>query len=615
MRRSLISSLIVVVCLVVLGLPSFAEEPANPADKTSKHESSSSSRVSAEEVEQLRRALASQQIAMESQQKTIEELKTMVSALAQRLGTSDPHVLPTTGTQGARVQTLGYTAPSLEEAPYGTPASGQTAQTNLAPQKAPEKKPSTALEWTVGGTKIQLYGHADVSYDYVDNGITPAIEATNGLTGSNPLLTTPFILSRANNGWLGQISSNLSYFGVRGSHKINDYLTGVFQFETEISYAATPGPTSDNQCKYCLGSRDSYVGLQGSWGAVKIGKEDAPYKKTTVPLDPFYNTIGDVRSIMGNSGGDNRAEFMGRISHAIWYESPTYKGLGASILFSPGQNRSSDNGAYARAEPNCSGGNGVFVMSFQNQANVAEGGDLYTVAPTDTNPCNDGAWGNVLSTSITYRGHGLYGFGAYEHHSKVNRITDAVGVADEAAWKFGASYTYDRTGTTGSFIYEALKRYAPANAVLNERSRPLATFVALSQKLSKKDTFSVDWIHAGKTPGDPGQCALYSATSNALLGVNDCVAYQTLAGVPSTPASLLHAPNNQSNMYAAGVKHTLTRNMSTYFVYARQANHSDAHYDLGAVGHGVVVDKRDFTGKGFPGTRLQGLSGGLTFDF
>lgn len=68
-------------------------------------------------------------------------------------------------------------------------------------------------------------------------------------------------------------------------------------------------------------------------------------------------------------------------------------------------------------------------------------------------------------------------------------------------------------------------------------------------------------------------------------------------------------------MYAVGLKHTLSRNMSTYFVYARQANHADAHYDLGAVGHGIVVDKKDFLGTSFNGTRLQGLSGGLTFDF
>jgi hypothetical protein len=55
--------------------------------------------------------------------------------------------------------------------------------------------------------------------------------------------------------------------------------------------------------------------------------------------------------------------------------------------------------------------------------------------------------------------------------------------------------------------------------------------------------------------------------------------------------------------------------MSLYFVFARQANDDRAHYDLGAVGHGVTVDKYDWTGHGAEGTRLQAISAGMTYDF
>jgi predicted porin len=587
MRRCL-TAFVVLSLLAISPVALLAQVTKTPNQSVDQHAAAPASK---DEVEALRSEVA-------AQQETIEELKTMVQRLAGQQASGEPQLVNAMFVQSQQGDKL-------------PPASQPPQESKLVPGKAP--KPSNNLEWTVAGTTVQLYGHADVSYDYVDNGITRAIEATN------PLLTqSPNIVGRANNGWLGQLSSNLSYFGVRGSHKINNYLTGVFQFETEISYAATPGSTSDNQCKYCLGSRDSYVGVKGPWGAIKLGKEDAPYKRVLVPLDPFYNTIGDHRSIMANSGGDNRAEFEGRLSHSIWYESPTEHGLAAEILFSPGQNRSRDDSAYARAEPNCTGGNGVFVMSFQNQANTAEGADLYSLFGPDINPCNDGSWSNSVSAAVTYKNHGLYGFGAYEHHGSVNRTTDLVGVADEAAWRFGVSYTFEKTGTTGSFIYEDLKRYA-ANTVsaidgqpvkfpaLDERTRPLATMVVLSQKLGQKDVLSADWIHAGKSPGDPGQCV---AATGGL-----CTGFASLAGIPGTPDSLVDAVNNQSNMYAFGLKHTLSKNMSTYFVAARQANHADAHYDLGAVGHGSVVDKRDFTGKGFAGTRLQGVSGGLTFNF
>ncbi len=606
------------MCMAAVSLPGFAQEATGSANSSQPY-SSSTARASREEVQQLRSELASQNQTILEQNQTIQELKTMVQQLAQRVEAHDARVVSSSATSGAQIRTLAYDPLSpLQQPESAAPASKPSTRTSLVPEQGP--KTSNRLEWTVGGTTIQMYGHADVSYDYVDNGISPAMEATNGL------LSTPGLVARGNNGWLGQVSSNLSYFGVRGSHKINDFLTGIFQFETEVMFSDTPGSTSDLQCKYCLGSRDSFVGVRGPWGAVKFGKEDAPYKRVIVPLDPFYNTIGDHRSIMGNSGGDNRAEFEGRISHAIWYESPDYKGIGFSVLFSPGQNRSSDNGAYARGEPNCTGGNGAFTLSFQNSPNVAEGADLYSVVPPDINPCNDGAWSNTLSTALTLKSHGLYAFGAYEHHAAVNRTTDLVGVADEGAWRFGLSYTLAKTGTTGSFIYEALKRYA-ANSLsgvafgetvkfpaLDERTRPLATMTVISQKLGKSVVVSADWIHAGKSPGDPGQCVTITGT---VPGTNPgvCTAVASLAGVPGPASAFVNDVNNESNMYALGLRHTLTRNMSTYFVAARQANHPDAHYDLGAVGHGVVVDKRDFTGKGFPGTRLQGISGGLTFDF
>jgi predicted porin len=436
-----------------------------------------------------------------------------------------------------------------------------------------------------------------VSFDYVDNGISFAKEIAPGPNGANASLVDA---ARANNGWLGQVSSNSSFFGIRGSRRVNSYLTGVFQIESEVNFSGTPGPTSDLQCRQCFGSRDTYVGMQGPWGAVKIGKSDAPYKKVSSPLDPFINTIGDNRSIMGNSGGDNRAEFATRISHAIWFESPIHKGFSMAVLFSPGQNRASDTSAYARGEPNCSGGNGAFTLSPQNSANVVEGANLTNLTAAGIlagvpglalDPCQDGSWSNIVSTALSYKGHGLNAFGAYEHHSSVNRQVDypaGLGVADEAAWKLGAQYTFKKTRTTGDFTYEKLKRYSPAVAAFNERSRPNAFWTAITQKITNKDDFNIGWAFAGKTPGDPD------------LG---------FAGLPANTA------NNRSNLYDIGVKHWLTSKMSAYFVYARQANHADAHYDLGAVGHGIQVDKRDFLGSGTKGTTLQGVSGGMTYDF
>src|SRR2546422_8144419 len=65
---------------------------------------------------------------------------------------------------------------------------------------------------------------------------------------------------------------------------------------TLFPYTTLFRSTSDAQVKQGVGSRDTYVGVQGNWGAIKLGKEDAPYKRTVARMDPFLNSIGDSRS-------------------------------------------------------------------------------------------------------------------------------------------------------------------------------------------------------------------------------------------------------------------------------------------------------------------------------
>src|SRR5437879_5556913 len=125
-----------------------------------------------------------------------------------------------------------------------------------APAKAPanEVKAGKELIFKAGGGEVQLYGHADVSLDDQTNGMTGFLSSVGG-----PPVT-------GHNGWVPDVSSNLSFFGVRGNRAVSDDLKGVFQFETEISYAATPGAsdqsTDTTAQKYSLGSRNSFVGLQ-----------------------------------------------------------------------------------------------------------------------------------------------------------------------------------------------------------------------------------------------------------------------------------------------------------------------------------------------------------------
>jgi predicted porin len=530
----------------MLGAVAYPQSTSAPAITAS----SSPSSASRDEVEQLRQEVA-------AQHQTIEQLKTMVQQLVSAK-TQDA------APGGARVVDATLVQPATAPAPATAAASGQESGEKGEKKDGNAQKSGPELKFSVGGGEVQIYGHADVSFDYVDNGLANRFGAVG------------------NNGWLAQLSSNLSYFGVRGSRKLAHNLTGVVQIETEVAFTATPGPTTDAQVKQGLGSRDTYVGLQGDWGAIKMGKQDAPYKRTSARVDPFINSIGDSRSIMGNSGGDNRSEFNTRVPHSIWYESPKFfKDFNAAVQFSPGQNRIDDNSILARAEPNCTGGN--------------------------DGPCTDGGFGNLLSASLTYNKGPLYAFTAYEHHAKVNRTADegsssvpgvppagSVGIADESAWKIGGQYNLKKSRTTANFVYEKLKRYAPAVPDFNERSRPTATWLAVTQGFTPNDDLNFGWAHAGKTPGDPGG------------QINQ----------PGTLINLAGPIDNEANLIDLGFKHRFPdKRTSAYFVYAQQMNHQGAHYDLGANGHGAVVDRQDAAGNSFTGLTHRGLSLGLTYDF
>ena len=214
-----------------------------------------------------------------------------------------------------------------------------------------ERKPGTALTIYTCGGEMTAYGNLDVSFDYTSKDVR-SLEL-NGNSG--PV---------GNFGWMPAISTNLSYVGVRGFQRLYDSnLNFVYQLEAGFDVSATPSNKQSNSnlsdsVNGALFSRNSFIGVAGKdWGAIKIGKTDAPYKNSTAMFNPFAGEIGDYSIIMGNTGGDNRVEFGTRLSHAIWYESPNVGGFQFNALFAPGQNRSDISDNIASGESDCAGGN------------------------------------------------------------------------------------------------------------------------------------------------------------------------------------------------------------------------------------------------------------------
>ena len=437
-----------------------------------------------------------------------------------------------------------------------------------------QKKPGNALTFRTPYGEITGYGNLDISLDATTKGMSKNMV---GNPGDHPI---------GNLGWMPAMSTNLSYLGVRGFVNLGDQpFKFVYQLETQVDISAASGVSESNSnfsnvVKGGLTSRNSYIGLASdSWGAIKAGKTDAPYKNSTAMMNPFSGMLGDYSVIMGNTGGDNRVEFGTRLDHSIWYKSPTLGGFKFAALFSPGQNRASNSDNIAAGESDCAGGNSP----------ISGGGTS----------CNDGAFSDAISVSLTYTNGPFLVTGAYERHEKANRSSDVGGdpldVAAEDAAKIGVQLTLP-TKTTISGIFESMHRYVdPSLAFQNERQRN-GTWLAVTQELTPKDSISFGWAHAFVTPGDPGQ--------------------------HNTPGGL--DPHNSANMLTAAYKHTIAPGLLWYADWAGTFNGKDAHFDLGAGGRGVTTDCHDAHGSAggaaadphcWAGTTLMGVSVGVKYTF
>lgn len=472
-----------------------------------------------------------------------------------------------------------------------------------------ERKPGKTLTFYTPGGEITAYGQLDVSLD-------AATKNTGGALTRQPQGDSTV----GNFGWMPDISTNISYLGVRGFQRIpTQSFNFVYQFEAGIDISANPGikqsnSNLSNQVNGGLFSRNSYIGLaSSSWGAIKIGKSDGPYKNSTAQFNPFSGMWGDYSVIMGNSGGDNRVEFGTRLSHAIWYESPNWNGLKFNVLFAPGQNRADDSGNLSAGESDCAGGN-----------DPTSGGNTLV-------SCSDGAFSNAVSTSLTYTNGPLYMLAAYEFHQNVNRSSDLAGAygvgfagalqdcsafptptamrlcnedtANEDAMKLGIMYHFP-TKTTVGVIGERLHRYTPSELDFqNERSR-YGTWLVVSQELTPKDSVHFGWAHAFASLGNPGQHndSTLTTADGASFGPN----------------------NNSANMLTAAYKHKYSENLTWYTNVAATFNAADAHYDLGAGGRAVTTDCHDAAGASgginaspqcWTGTTILGISTGLQWKF
>jgi len=149
-------------------------------------------------------------------------------------------------------------------------------------------------------SNVTLYGRVNVSLEQTETTHNPAGDASKM-----------------------QVVDNSSRVGFRGKEELGDNFAAIFQVENRV-HADTGGDT--------WASRDSFVGLQGGVGTIRLGRTIGPvYYQTYDSLPENNHDTGNssdallAPTIFGNSG------FM---NNTIWYTSPTMGGFTVEAAYS-----------------------------------------------------------------------------------------------------------------------------------------------------------------------------------------------------------------------------------------------------------------------------------------
>lgn len=90
------------------------------------------------------------------------------------------------------------------------------------------------------------------------------------------------------------VESHASRFGVKGSTELDNGLSATYGLEYGIDL--------DGDNSRALAARNTFAGVKGSFGEVRVGRHDTPAKLATAGLDAFADTYGQMENIIATDG-------------------------------------------------------------------------------------------------------------------------------------------------------------------------------------------------------------------------------------------------------------------------------------------------------------------------
>lgn len=127
------------------------------------------------------------------------------------------------------------------------------------------------------------------------------------------------------------MNDNTSALGVKGSEDLGGGLKAIFQLEYQTDVTG-----NDTDAGSVNTGRDQWLGLEGSFGKVRLGTSSTTYKASGAMIDPVYRTSLQARNhgLQSRLHSQDGANGEGRMTNGIFYNTPDFNGFSASAEYS-----------------------------------------------------------------------------------------------------------------------------------------------------------------------------------------------------------------------------------------------------------------------------------------
>jgi predicted porin len=184
---------------------------------------------------------------------------------------------------------------------------------------------------------VEIYGRL---YPEITNAkATGATAAGTTVSELQSVLPTGVDLKSRNS-----VDTSNSRVGFRGREDLGSGLRALWQIETTVNFDAGVGTWA---------TRDSFVGMGGGFGTIKLGNMDTVYKNTGDPIRFMNIASGNFVSTSNiisktGFGTSSASSFHLRQRNSVYYDSPRMGGVQVSAQFSPHNDESKGGAASTR---------------------------------------------------------------------------------------------------------------------------------------------------------------------------------------------------------------------------------------------------------------------------